>query len=438
MDVQRVSCWTLAEALGHSGPHRLQHFLSRAVWHHDAARDRLACWAVAELADDQAVLVVDETGDEKSSTDAVGASRQYSGALGGIGLCQVAVHLTYAAQSGHALIDRALYLARDWAGDDERRELAHVPGELCFATRPQLAAMLLERARDLGLPARWVAADEVYGGRDLRMRIRELGYDYTMAVPSGHYVTTRAGRFTAAALTARLPRRAWQRLKTGQGGKGDRHYDWAMIEVVPDDTPPDHAAGHAFLLVRRHRYTRELSFCRCHSAAAVALGDLVAVVCRRWSAAGPAGRRSPAVPGTSRTAAPPAPPPRGPPAPQMPGAAGRDPAGSRTAAWSTAAACPPAAWPAARGASARRSACAHTPRPPRGSAAAAGRAGLSSSAGPRTPPGSHGRPARRSAAPDGRSCGPAGPARPPRRRPARPAPRDPAAGPAPACPSGRR
>ena len=75
MDVQRVNCWTLAEALGHSGPHRLQHFLSRAVWHHDAARDRLACWAVAELADDQAVLVVDETGDEKSSTDAVGASR---------------------------------------------------------------------------------------------------------------------------------------------------------------------------------------------------------------------------------------------------------------------------------------------------------------------------------------------------------------------------
>ena len=143
------------------------------------------------------------------------------------------------------------------------------------------AAMLLERARDLGLPARLVAGDEVYGGRDLRMRIRELGYDYTMAVPDDHYVTTRAGRFTAAALAARLPLRAWQRLKTGQGGKGDRHYDWAMIEVIPDDTLPGHAAGHALLLVRRHRYTRELSFYRCHSVAAVALGNLVAVVCRR-------------------------------------------------------------------------------------------------------------------------------------------------------------
>lgn len=79
-------------------------------------------------------------------------------------MCQVAVHLTYGAESGYALIDRALYLAQDWAADDERRELAHVPNELCFATKPQLAAMLLERARVLGLPARRVAADEVYGG----------------------------------------------------------------------------------------------------------------------------------------------------------------------------------------------------------------------------------------------------------------------------------
>ena len=76
------------------GPHRLQHFLARAVWDHDAVRNRTARWVAHQLADDQAVLVVDETGDEKSSTDAVGAARQYSGALGGIGLCQVAVLLT--------------------------------------------------------------------------------------------------------------------------------------------------------------------------------------------------------------------------------------------------------------------------------------------------------------------------------------------------------
>ncbi|MFI0945977.1 transposase [Streptomyces sp. NPDC021086] len=79
-----------------------------------------------------------DPGDEKSSTDAVGAARQYSGALGGVGLCQVAVHLTYASSAGNALIDRTLYVTRDSAADDERRELVGVPHEL--ADRHQAGA----------------------------------------------------------------------------------------------------------------------------------------------------------------------------------------------------------------------------------------------------------------------------------------------------------
>ena len=82
MGVAQANCWTLAEALGHGDPHRLQNFLARAVWNHDAVRDRAARWVAHQLADDQAVLVVDETGDEKSSTDAADAGRQYCGVLG--------------------------------------------------------------------------------------------------------------------------------------------------------------------------------------------------------------------------------------------------------------------------------------------------------------------------------------------------------------------
>ncbi|MFE0465553.1 IS701 family transposase, partial [Kitasatospora sp. NPDC058965] len=254
MGLERINCWTLAEALGHSGPHRLQHLLSRAVWDHEAVRDHLAVFTVGRLADDQAVLVVDETGDEKSSTDAVGAARQYSGALGGIGLAQVAVHLTYAGRLGHALIDRALYLTKDWAADEERRELTGVPDDLGFATKPQLAADLLSRVRAAGLPSRWVAADEVCGGHALCQRIPELGFDYALAVPASHRVTTAIGRLSTADVLAKVPRRAWQRLRTGHGTKGDRHYDWAMVEITGDDTPPGHQSGHSLLLVRRHRY----------------------------------------------------------------------------------------------------------------------------------------------------------------------------------------
>ncbi|MFD5514367.1 IS701 family transposase, partial [Streptomyces sp. NPDC127051] len=282
MGLERLNCWTLAEVLGHSGPHRLQHFLSRAVWDHETVRECLASFVVGHLADASAVLVVDETGDEKSSADAVGAARQYSGALGGVGLCRVAVHLTYAGGAGSALIGRALYLTRDRAFGDERRTLAGVPGEVAFATKPQQAALLLARARAQGFPARWVAAGEVCGGRGLRLSIRELGFGYAIAVPATHRVSTPAGRFATAGVLAKLPRGAWQRMRTGHGTKGDRHYGWAMIEIIGDDTPAGQAAGHSLLLIRRHRYTRRLSFYRCHSAHPVALAVLVEVVCIRW------------------------------------------------------------------------------------------------------------------------------------------------------------
>lgn len=180
------------------------------------------------------------------------------------------------------MIDRGLYLTKNWAADDERRELTGVPDGLGSATKPEPAAGLLSAVRAAGLPARWVAADEVYGGRDLRIRIRELGFDYAVAVPASHRVTTAIGRLSTAEVLAKLPRRAWQRIRTGHGTKGDRHYDWAMIEVIGDDAPPGHQAGHSVLLVRRHRYTREPSFYRCYSTAPVALPDLVSVVCRRW------------------------------------------------------------------------------------------------------------------------------------------------------------
>ncbi|MEU6369941.1 IS701 family transposase [Streptomyces sp. NPDC046931] len=210
------------------------HFLSRGAWNHDLARDRLAVWVAAELTDNEAVLIVDETGDEKSSTDCVGACHQYSGALGGVGLCQVAVHLTYASPRGHALIDRELYLPAAWAEDEERRLLRHVPDEVTFATKPQLAAATLHRARQRGLPARWFTGDEVYGSLELRRTARTLGFDYALAVKADHRASTAVGRFSATEPAAKVPARAWMRRRTGNGTNGDRHYDWALIDVLAD------------------------------------------------------------------------------------------------------------------------------------------------------------------------------------------------------------
>ena len=96
---------------------------------------------------------------------APGAARQYSGTLGGVALCQVAVTLTYATNRGHALIGRALYLPEGCAGDEEHRELAGVPEEILFATKPQLAAALLEHAQSLWIRAAFVAGMGTLDGR---------------------------------------------------------------------------------------------------------------------------------------------------------------------------------------------------------------------------------------------------------------------------------
>src|SRR4029077_6133539 len=98
-----------------------------------------------------------------------GVQRQYSGTAGRIENCQIGVFLGYASRHGQALIDRVLYLPQSWAGDPGRRAVAGVPEPIAFATKPQLAGMMLERAFAAGIPGAWVVGDSVYGA-DYRLR----------------------------------------------------------------------------------------------------------------------------------------------------------------------------------------------------------------------------------------------------------------------------
>jgi SRSO17 transposase len=283
MELEDHNCWTIAEAVGHRGPHRLQHLLSRAVWDDRQVLDIASAWAARRLDDGDAVLIVDETADQKSSDGAAGAARQYSGTVGGIALCQVAVTVTYATGHGHTLIDRALYLPEAWAADEEHRELAGVPEEVMFASKPQLAGALLERAHSRGIRAAFVTGDEVYGSRELRRGVRQRGMGYVMAVRANHTLTTGSGRtMTAAAAVSLIPAHAWHWMRTGSGTKGIRHYDWAVLEVTSDDAPGGHDDGHSVLLARRHRYAGTLSFYRCWTPGPAALSRLIAVAVTRW------------------------------------------------------------------------------------------------------------------------------------------------------------
>jgi SRSO17 transposase len=80
MELEDHNCWTIAEAAGHRGPHRLQHLLSRAVWDDQQVLDIAAAWAVSHLDDGDAVLIVDETADEKLTKPLAASRSKQSGA----------------------------------------------------------------------------------------------------------------------------------------------------------------------------------------------------------------------------------------------------------------------------------------------------------------------------------------------------------------------
>jgi SRSO17 transposase len=104
----------------------------------------------------------------------------------------VGVFLGYAGRHGRALVDRALYVPEEWAGDGARRAEARVPEAVVFTTKPKLGLAMLERARAAGLPFAGVAGDNVYGADHAIRRWTErhrLGC--VLAVTSGQRLGSR-------------------------------------------------------------------------------------------------------------------------------------------------------------------------------------------------------------------------------------------------------
>jgi SRSO17 transposase len=282
--VDRKNGWQLAEHAGETSPDGMQRLLTTSRWDADALRDDVRAYVTEHLGDPGGVLVVDETGFLKKGTKSAGVQRQYSGTAGRIENCQVGVFLAYASPRGRALVDRELYLPAAWASDPARRAEAHVPDQVGFHTKPQLAQAMLERAVDGQVPAGWVTADEVYGG-DARLRAfledHDLAYVLAVKATQPLWAASEQGpaELPARQLLARLPARAWRRLSAGDGAKGPRVYDWARVALTRPGWP-----GRGFWLLARRRLTDgELAFYVCFGPAATSLAELVRVAGIRWA-----------------------------------------------------------------------------------------------------------------------------------------------------------
>src|SRR5262249_39197828 len=211
-DAERKNGWQLAEHLGDPTPDGVQHLRARADWDADAVRDELLGYVRERLGHPDGVLLVDETGFLKKGTKSVGVARQYSGTAGRIENCQVGVFLGYATRHGRTLLDRALYLPKEWSEDARRRAGAGVPRAVRFATKLVLARRMIERAVAAGVPARWVTADGVYGSDyGFRSALEGLGLGYVVGVRSDDAVWAGFRQVRAKALLAEVPAGGLQR-----------------------------------------------------------------------------------------------------------------------------------------------------------------------------------------------------------------------------------
>lgn len=228
---ERKNSWQVAEWVGEASPYGMQYLLDRSRWDANLVQARLSEYVKEELGQTDAVLVLDETGFLKKGMHSAGVQRQYSGTAGRIENCQIGVFLCYASSRGYALIDRELYLPQDWVDDEPRCRAARIPEPIEFATKPMLGKRMLERASAAGMPCGWVSGDEVYGhDSKLRRWLEERQQAFVLAVSADQRLWQQDMRQHRVDEIAKgLPKRAWKRLSAGQGSKGDRLYDWALL-----------------------------------------------------------------------------------------------------------------------------------------------------------------------------------------------------------------
>ena len=219
----------------------IQSFVGAGKWDDEAVMAELRCHVGEKLADPNAVLVVDSSAFPKKGIESCGVQRQWCGRLGKIDNCQVGVFLVYAGRNGHAALDRRLYLPREWAADPERRKKCHVPREVVFQEKWQIADQQLA-THGAQLPHGWIAGDDEFGRvTEFRKRLRERHERYVLDVPCNTLVRDLERRprrrrrknpfLRADEWAARRRASQWQKFQVRDGEKGPLEVEALSVAV---------------------------------------------------------------------------------------------------------------------------------------------------------------------------------------------------------------
>jgi SRSO17 transposase len=224
------NCDTLAQVVPGTSQQRLHNLLTGIAFDHDDLNDQRVRTLQQLPTEGDAVLVFDDTGFAKQGKSSVGVQRQYSGTLGKTGNCQVTVNCHYAERTLAWPVATRLYLPKEWAGAPERRQKAHVPDEVEFQTKPEIALALLDHARELGIRHAAVTADGDYGdnpnflaGLELRKQRYVVAVRCDFSVAQGQFTKAQG----AATLIAAQGKKRWRTVRWREGSQG-----WLRAKVV--------------------------------------------------------------------------------------------------------------------------------------------------------------------------------------------------------------
>lgn len=283
-----------------------QHFITDAPW--SAPR----MWQIlrAQLPERRGVLILDDTGFPKKGEHSVGVARQYSGTLGKIGNCQVAVTAVLWTGGRAWLVGAALYLPKIWTDDPACRREARIPVDTVFREKWRLALQLLRQVRAAGLDVTAVVADAGYGDVTvLRRALHRLQLPYALGIsstltafrgtpeihaprivrgprhrrPRATLVDPEETAVAVSTLAAALPATAWHRLTWRHGDQPPRSARCAALRVTPaQDWRHGRLAPEVWLLCERPDDGPDEKYYFIHLPRRTALARLVALAHQRW------------------------------------------------------------------------------------------------------------------------------------------------------------
>jgi len=217
------NCETMAEVVPGANAQQLNNVVTGLAWDEDALNSQRIKVMCSLGTEGDAALVFDDCGFAKQGRHSVGVQRQYSGTLGKVGNCQVAVTCLLAERTLAWPVATRLYLPEVWCQDAERRAKAHVPEQVVFKTKPEIALDLLDEAKGNGVRWRCVVADADYGDNPVFLNGLEARKEpCCVAVRCDFRVSETARQPTRRAdeLLAARPSREWRTISWSEGSRG--------------------------------------------------------------------------------------------------------------------------------------------------------------------------------------------------------------------------